>query len=65
MLGSSSWLIEDITPDRVVVTPAPGQPGKMPFWHGNAPGRPLELGRALPPYGASPLLGGADETAPV
>ncbi|MDQ3766068.1 MAG: DEAD/DEAH box helicase, partial [Actinomycetota bacterium] len=47
MLGSSSWLIEDITPDRVVVTPAPGQPGKMPFWHGDAPGRPLELGRAL------------------
>ena len=47
MLGSSSWLIEDITPDRVMVTPAPGQPGKMPFWHGDAPGRPLELGRAL------------------
>ncbi|MDQ3752475.1 MAG: DEAD/DEAH box helicase [Actinomycetota bacterium] len=47
MLGSSSWLIEDITPDRVVVTPAPGQSGKMPFWHGDAPGRPLELGRAL------------------
>ena len=47
VLGASSWLIEDITHDRVVVTPAPGQPGKMPFWHGDAPGRPIELGRAL------------------
>ncbi|MGH2753542.1 MAG: DEAD/DEAH box helicase, partial [Actinomycetota bacterium] len=47
VLGSSSWLIEDITHDRVLVTPAPGQPGKMPFWHGDAPGRPLELGRAI------------------
>jgi ATP-dependent Lhr-like helicase len=47
LLGSSSWRIEDITHDRVLVTPAPGQPGKMPFWHGDAQGRPLELGRAL------------------
>jgi ATP-dependent helicase Lhr and Lhr-like helicase len=47
LLGSSSWRIEDITHDRVLVTPAPGQPGKMPFWKGDAPGRPLELGRAL------------------
>jgi ATP-dependent Lhr-like helicase len=47
VLGASSWLIEDITHDRVVVTPAPGQAGKMPFWHGDAPGRPIELGRAL------------------
>jgi ATP-dependent helicase Lhr and Lhr-like helicase len=46
-LGSSSWRIEDITHDRVVVSPAPGQPGKLPFWHGDAPGRPVELGRAL------------------
>ena len=46
-LGSSSWRIEDITHDRVLVSPAPGQPGKLPFWHGDAPGRPLELGRAL------------------
>jgi ATP-dependent helicase Lhr and Lhr-like helicase len=46
-LGSSSWRIEDITHDRVVVTPAPGVPGKMPFWHGDAPGRPVELGRAI------------------
>ncbi len=47
LLGASTWRIEDITPDRVVVTPAPGQPGRMPFWHGDGPGRPLELGRAV------------------
>ena len=47
LLGSSSWRIEDITHDRVLVSPAPGQPGRLPFWHGDAPGRPLELGRAL------------------
>ncbi len=46
-LGSSSWRIADITHDRVLVTPAPGVPGKLPFWHGDALGRPLELGRAL------------------
>ncbi len=47
LLGASTWRIEDITHERVVVTPAPGRPGKMPFWHGDGPGRPLELGRAL------------------
>ena len=47
LLGSSSWRIEDISHDRVLVTPAPGQPGRMPFWKGDALGRPLELGRAL------------------
>ncbi len=47
LLGASTWRIEDITHERVVVTPAPGQPGKMPFWHGDGPGRPLELGRAI------------------
>jgi ATP-dependent Lhr-like helicase len=47
VLGASSWRIEDITPDRVLVLPAPGQPGKLPFWHGDTPGRPAELGRAL------------------
>ncbi len=47
LLGASTWRIEDITFERVVVTPAPGEPGKMPFWHGDRPGRPLELGRAL------------------
>ncbi len=47
VLGASSWRIEDITPDRVLVTPAPGRPGKLPFWHGDTPGRPAELGRAI------------------
>ncbi|MDP9398593.1 MAG: DEAD/DEAH box helicase, partial [Actinomycetota bacterium] len=46
-LGSTSWRIEDITADRVLVSPAPGLPGKLPFWHGDTLGRPLELGRAL------------------
>ena len=47
MLGASTWRIEEITFERVIVTPAPGEQGKMPFWHGDRPGRPLELGRAL------------------
>ena len=47
LLGASTWRIEDITFERVIVTPAPGQPGKMPFWHGDMLGRPVELGRAL------------------
>ncbi|MGZ8501935.1 MAG: DEAD/DEAH box helicase, partial [Candidatus Limnocylindrales bacterium] len=46
-LGASSWRIEEISHDRVVVSPAPGEPGKLPFWHGDAVGRPIELGRAL------------------
>ncbi len=47
LLGASSWRIEEIKPDRVVVTPAPGEPGKMPFWKGDGIGRPVELGRAI------------------
>jgi ATP-dependent helicase Lhr and Lhr-like helicase len=47
ILGTSSWRIEEITHDRVLVTPAPGVPGRMPFWKGDALGRPAELGRAL------------------
>ena len=50
LLGTSTWRIQEITHDRVVVTPAPGQPGKMPFWHGDRPGRPLELGKAIGAY---------------
>ncbi|MFW6188455.1 MAG: DEAD/DEAH box helicase, partial [Actinomycetota bacterium] len=46
-LGASSWRVEEITHDRVIVSPAPGVPGKLPFWHGDGPGRPVELGRAL------------------
>src|SRR5215472_2166514 len=47
VLGASSWRIEDITPDRVLVLPAPGQPGKLPFWRGDTQGRPAELGKAI------------------
>ena len=47
LLGATTWRIVDITFERVVVTPAPGELGKMPFWHGDGPGRPLELGRAV------------------
>ncbi len=47
VLGASSWRVEEISHDRVTVSPAPGVPGKLPFWHGDAVGRPLELGRAL------------------
>ena len=47
VLGASTWRIEEINVDRVIVTPAPGEPAKTPFWKGDRPGRPLELGRAL------------------
>ena len=47
LLGASAWRIEQITHDRVLVSPAPGEPGKVPFWKGDGPGRPVELGRRL------------------
>ncbi len=47
LLGSTSWRIEEITRDRVLVSPAPGAPARMPFWKGDQPGRPVELGRAI------------------
>ncbi len=74
-LGASCWRIEEITPDRVLVTPAPGLPARMPFWRGDTPGRPVELGRAhgryvrelmaMPRDGALERLGqaGLDERA--
>jgi ATP-dependent Lhr-like helicase len=46
-LGASTWRIEDITHDRVLVSPAPGEPGKLPFWHGDQAGRLVELGYAV------------------
>ena len=46
-LGASSWRISEITRDRVIVVPAPGEAGKLPFWRGEGPGRPVELGRSL------------------
>ena len=47
LLGATTWRIEQITRDRVVVTPAPGAPGAVPFWHGEGVGRPRELGQAI------------------
>ena len=47
LLGASTWRIEEITRDRVIVTPAPGAPGAIPFWKGEGIGRPKELGRAI------------------
>ncbi len=54
LLGSTSWRIEDITHDRVLVSPAPGEIGRMPFWKGDSPGRPVEFGtgaRGVPARG--------------
>ncbi len=47
LLGASAWRIEEITRDRVIVSPAPGAPGAVPFWKGDGVGRPAELGRAI------------------
>ncbi len=47
ILGASTWRIDEINHDRVLVSPAPGEPGKMPFWHGDQAGRPLEFGRRI------------------
>jgi ATP-dependent helicase Lhr and Lhr-like helicase len=47
LLGASTWRIEEITRDRVLVSPAPGVPGLIPFWKGEGPGRPYELGEAI------------------
>ena len=60
-LGTTSWRIEDITHDRVLVTPAYGQPGRLPFWKGDAPGRPVELGRAVGSFLRA--MAGADSEA--
>ncbi|MDK1476422.1 DEAD/DEAH box helicase [Streptomyces sp. 549] len=60
-LGTTTWRIEDITRDRVLVSPAPGVPGRLPFWKGDQLGRPLELGRALGAFLRE--LGGLDRPA--
>jgi ATP-dependent Lhr-like helicase len=51
-LGASTWRVAQITRDRVIVRPAPGEPGRLPFWHGEGPGRPVELGRAIGAFSA-------------
>jgi ATP-dependent Lhr-like helicase len=61
VLGASTWRIERITPQQVIVSPAPGEPGKTPFWHGDAAGRPVELGRALGEF--SRRMASMDESA--
>ncbi|MCY1716230.1 ATP-dependent helicase [Microbacterium sp. SL62] len=57
-LGTTSWRIVEITHDRVNVLPAFGQPGKLPFWHGDGIGRPAELGEALGKFSRD--IAGAD-----
>ena len=47
ILGASTWRIENISHDRVLVSPAPGEPGKMPFWHGDTADRPAEFGEKI------------------
>ena len=47
VLGATTWRVADITNSQVMVTPAPGEPGRISFWHGDALGRPIEVGRAL------------------
>ncbi|WP_152916214.1 DEAD/DEAH box helicase, partial [Arthrobacter sp. RIT-PI-e] len=61
-LGATSWRIEEITHDRVLVSPAFGQPGKLPFWKGDSLGRPVELGRALGAFNRE-MSGGTPEQA--
>ena len=60
-LGTTSWRIEDITHDRVLVTPAFGQPGRVPFWKGDGIGRPAELGRAVGAFTREVANGTPDE----
>ncbi|MQA04065.1 MAG: ATP-dependent helicase [Streptosporangiales bacterium] len=60
-LGSTSWRIEEITHDRVLVSPAPGQAGRLPFWKGDSVGRPAELGKAIGAFTRE--LAGLDEQA--
>ncbi|MCH9733792.1 MAG: DEAD/DEAH box helicase, partial [Actinomycetia bacterium] len=59
-LGATSWRITEITHDRVLVIPAPGQPGRLPFWRGDAVGRPAELGAAIGAFTGE--LAGLDRT---
>ncbi|MEI5585003.1 Lhr family ATP-dependent helicase, partial [Agromyces sp. CCNWLW208] len=60
-LGATSWRIQEITHDRVLVSPAFGEPGRLPFWKGDGIGRPAELGEAI--GGFIGELAGADPAA--
>jgi ATP-dependent Lhr-like helicase len=61
LLGASSWRIEEIGRDRVVVTPAPGVPGAVPFWRGDGIGRPKELGEAIGAFAREAVGGTVEE----
>jgi ATP-dependent Lhr-like helicase len=63
LLGATTWRIEDITRDRVIVTPAPGTPGAVPFWRGDGVGRPSELGRAIGAFAREAVSADAEELA--
>src|SRR5213595_906951 len=63
LLGASTWRIEEITRDRVLVSPAPGVPGAVPFWKGEGVGRPYELGEAIGRF-ARELLAARDPKVP-
>jgi ATP-dependent helicase Lhr and Lhr-like helicase len=63
LLGASSWRIEEIGRDRVVVTPAPGAPGAIPFWKGDGVGRPKELGEAIGRFARTALECSAEQLA--
>lgn len=62
-LGTTSWRIVEITHDRVNVVPAFGQPGKLPFWHGDGIGRPAELGEALGKFSREVTSAGPEKAA--
>jgi ATP-dependent helicase Lhr and Lhr-like helicase len=63
LLGASTWRIEEITRDRVIVTPAPGVPGAVPFWKGDGIGRPKELGLAIGAFARESVDRDPDELA--
>src|SRR5439155_20827 len=64
VLGATTWRVADITPSQVMVTPAPGEPGRIAFWHGDALGRPVEVGRALGDGRAGANAGAARSRSP-
>ncbi|HEY5054365.1 MAG TPA: DEAD/DEAH box helicase, partial [Solirubrobacterales bacterium] len=63
LLGATTWRIEEITRDRVIVTPAPGSPGAVPFWKGDGIGRPAELGRAIGAFAREAVSRSPEELA--
>jgi len=63
LLGASTWRVESIDANRVLVSPAPGEPGRLPFWRGEGPGRPLELGLAIGAFAREHGAGGREEVA--